>query len=135
MPSYRVAQLVQAALPGQRSNARATHQLESAGAGANLIRNIERQQSAASPATQIPRLCSGGRRKPPAAIITKASSISAKPCAAIRRTPPCTSRWLRCSASKTNGNDAFDEITQSDRLMPDLPENHSAFAYIFLPPR
>lgn len=28
-------------------------------------------------------------------------------------------------------DDAFDEITESARLMPDLPENHSAFAYIF----
>jgi tetratricopeptide (TPR) repeat protein len=28
-------------------------------------------------------------------------------------------------------DDAFDEITQSARFMPDLPENHNSFAYIF----
>jgi len=28
-------------------------------------------------------------------------------------------------------DDAFDEITQATQLMPDLPENHSALAYIF----
>ncbi len=28
-------------------------------------------------------------------------------------------------------DDAFDEISQSARLMPDFPENHTSFAYIF----
>jgi tetratricopeptide (TPR) repeat protein len=28
-------------------------------------------------------------------------------------------------------DDAFDEITRAAQLMPDLPENHSSFAYIF----
>jgi tetratricopeptide (TPR) repeat protein len=28
-------------------------------------------------------------------------------------------------------DDAFDEVTESARLMPDFPENHSSFAYIF----
>jgi tetratricopeptide (TPR) repeat protein len=28
-------------------------------------------------------------------------------------------------------DDAFDEITQSARLMPDFPENHSSLAYVF----
>ena len=28
-------------------------------------------------------------------------------------------------------DDAYDELTQATRLMPELPENHSALAYLF----
>ena len=131
IPSYRVAQLVQqhglASVPTQEQ----LHQLESAGATANLIQTLSAMKAPASPATQIPpallKAADENRRQH-----YHEAELHLRE--ALRGDPQNAALHFALAAmlrQQSQWDDAFDEITQSARLMPDLPENHSAFAYIF----
>ena len=131
IPNYRVAQLVQqhglASVPTQEQ----LHQLESAGATANLIHTLSAMKAPASPATQIPpallKAADENRRQH-----YHEAELHLRE--ALRGDPQNAALHFALAAmlrQQGQWDDAFDEITQSARLMPDLPENHSAFAYIF----
>lgn len=131
MPSYRVAQLVQQRGLAIAPTHEQLHQLEAAGATPNLLHALSAMKAPAGPAAPIP----------PAVLQASAENRRHEYHAAelrlreaLRSDPQKGALHFALAAmlrQQGQWDDAFDEITQSARLMPDLPENHSAFAYIF----
>jgi tetratricopeptide (TPR) repeat protein len=131
IPSYRITQLAQqrglASAPTQEQ----LHQLESAGATPNLIHALS--------ALKAPE----GRTVPiPPALLKAAAEARQQHYheaelqlrQALSSDPQNAALHLAVGAmlrQQDQWDDAFEEITLSARLMPDLPENHSAFSYIF----
>src|ERR1700733_692303 len=132
VPSTRLARLV-----GERGLANLPtnnelHQLRALGAGKDLIRVLS------SGNVQSARI---GRPIPPS-LLKAADELSQQHFreaeARLREvvSPDDHNSALHFVLSfvyrqEENWDDAFDELGQATRLMPDLPENHSAQAYIF----
>jgi tetratricopeptide (TPR) repeat protein len=132
VPSGRLIRLVKErglATVARQENLR---QLESAGADQALVHFLsEVEAQSAGPGTPIPEALM-------------------KSAAEVRRQHPHEAELLLREALRADDqnsalhfalgavlrqqeqwDDAFDEVTRAARLLPDLPENHSAFAYIF----
>jgi len=103
MPSYRVAQLVQQRGLASAPTPEQLHQLESAGAGANLIRTLSASKAPASPATQNPpALLKAAAENRPAALSRSELHLRE----ALRSDPQNAAlhfALLRCSAAKPMG--------------------------------
>ena len=130
IPSYRIAQLVeQHGLAGALTQQQ-LQQLESAGATENLTRTLSAIK-APKPATPIP-----------AALLKAAAEnrlqhyheAELQLRQVLQADPQNAALHFALGAmlrQQSEWDDAFDEVTQATRRMPELPENHSAFAYIF----
>ncbi|MGA9308702.1 MAG: tetratricopeptide repeat protein, partial [Candidatus Sulfotelmatobacter sp.] len=139
VPGNRLVRIVQergiANVPGKEL----MHQLEAAGADANLIhalKSLKRSAPADSstseiPATQIPAALvqaatnARSQRFHEAELALRQALLADPQNAALHF---ALGTMLR---QQELWDDAIDEITLSAQLMPDFPENHSSLAYIF----
>jgi tetratricopeptide (TPR) repeat protein len=146
VPSSRLVRIVRergmAGVPGKEQ----IHQLEAAGADANLVRTLTNLKSSAtissgSGASQIPPVEVRAVEIPSvmvqAAADARAQRFHEAELAlrqALSSDPDNASLHFALGAMlrlQERWDDAFDEIARSAQLMPDFPENHSSMAYIF----
>jgi tetratricopeptide (TPR) repeat protein len=114
------------------------HQLELAGADANLVRALENSRpstgansNSTTAAPDIPEVLvqaaiDAHRQRFHEAELSLRQALTSDPENAALHF--ATGAMLR---QQERWDDAFDEVTRSAELMPDLPENHSSLAYIF----
>jgi len=136
VPNNRLARIVQerglASVPGKDQ----IHQLEAAGADANLLRTLTDAKSSAMTSSQ------SAVSEIPAAIVQAAAQAHAQRFheaeLALRQVLTTDSEnaalhFALGAMLRQQGNfdEAFEEFSRSAQLMPDFPENHSALAYIF----
>ena len=136
VPNNRLARIVQerglASVPGKDQ----IHQLEAAGADANLLRTLTDAKSSAMTSSQ------SAVSEIPAAIVRAAAQAHAQRFheaeLALRQVLTTDSEnaalhFALGAMLRQQGNfdEAFEEFSRSAQLMPDFPENHSALAYIF----
>ena len=133
VPSSRLVRLVQERGATGLLTEEQVRQLESAGAEANLIRTLTAAKAPGSTASAAPT---------PLALLVAAGEARAQHYhaaelrlrEALHSDPQNAALHFALGAmlrQQDQWDDAFDEVTESARLMPDFPENHSAFAYIF----
>jgi tetratricopeptide (TPR) repeat protein len=137
VPCSRLVRIIQergiTAVPGKGQ----IRQLESAGADANLVRTLTNVKpspsnpSSSSTTSEIPEVLvraavdAHAQRFHEAELALRRAISSDSQNAALHF---ALGAMLR---QQERWDDAFDEIEISAQLMPDLPENHSSFAYIF----
>ncbi|MGC1373580.1 MAG: tetratricopeptide repeat protein [Candidatus Sulfotelmatobacter sp.] len=138
VPCNRLVRLVQergiANPPGREQ----IHQFELAGADANLIRALKATRASKSSASnsaetplEIPNPLLRAAADARAQHFHDAELDLRK---ALNDDPQNAALHFALAAmlrQQEQWDDAFDEVTISAKLMPDFPENHSAFAYIF----
>jgi tetratricopeptide (TPR) repeat protein len=136
VPSSRLARIVQergiSSAPGKEQ----TRELEAAGADANLLHTLT--TLGPTPAT----LAENAFSEISAALLQAATDARARRFheaelalrQALNSDPQNAALHFALGTmlrQQERWDDAFDEITLSAKLMPDFPENHSTFAYIF----
>ncbi len=133
IPSSRLVCLVQERGVTSLPTKEQVRQLESAGADANLIRTLIGAKAPSTTASAAPI---------PLALLAASTEARAQHYHAaelrlrdaLHSDPQNAALHFALGAmlrQQDQWDDAFGEVTESARLMPDLPENHSAFAYIF----
>jgi tetratricopeptide (TPR) repeat protein len=131
--SARLARIVQSNGVAQTFTPEQLRQIEAAGAEKNLIQELTAQAKSdtSSAAGSIPDAllkatdAARQQRWHEAELLLRKTVLDDPQNAAFHY---ALSAMLR---QQEQWDDAFDEMTASARLMPDLPENHSSFAYIF----
>jgi tetratricopeptide (TPR) repeat protein len=133
VPSSRLVRLVQERGVTSLPTKEQVRQLESAGADANLMRTLTGAKPPSTTASAGPI---------PLALLAAAAEARAQHYHAaelrlrdaVHSDPQNAALHFALGAMlrlQDQWDDAFDEVAESARLMPDLPENHGAFAYIF----
>jgi tetratricopeptide (TPR) repeat protein len=133
IPGSRLVRIAQERRLANPCSKEQTHEFEAAGADAALVRAITTLKPVSKNAAPPPM---------PAALLKAASEAKSQHFheaeldlrAAIAADPQNAAFHYALGNMLMHQelwDDAFDEITRAAQLMPDLPENHSSFAYIF----
>ena len=144
VPGNRLVRIIQerglSSIPGREQ----IHQLETAGADANLVRTL----TSLKPPAAANSLVSANKTSETAASELPSALVQAAVDAHAQRFHEAELALRRALSSDPQNaalhfalgtmlrqqerwDDAIDEITRSAQLMPDFPENHSSLAYIF----
>ncbi len=141
VPSNRLVRVIQErgipSVPGKEQ----VHQLESAGADANVIRALNKTNVKLLPAVTSP-ISETKTTEIPAVLVQAATAARAQHFheaelglrQALTSDPQNAALHFALGAmlrQQERWDDAIDEITRSTQLMPDFPENHSSLAYVF----
>ncbi len=139
VPCSRLVRLIQergiASAPGKEQ----IRKLEAAGADSNLVRALKSARPAAAVDSQSAETDNNAI---PQSLLQAAGEARAQHFhdaeldlrRALEDDPKNAALHFALGAmlrQQEQWDDAFDEVTISAKLMPDFPENHSAFAYIF----
>jgi Flp pilus assembly protein TadD len=139
VPGSRLVRIIQergiVKTPGKDS----IHQLEAAGADANLVRALKNLKPAAAAGSSIPETTPSDI---PAALVQAATDARAQHFhdaelvlrQGLGSDPQNAALHFALGTmlrQQERWDDAIDEIALSAQLMPDFPENHSSLAYIF----